>query len=502
MTHIISLLQPGKWFDRPCLLPPKPGLHDTARAKAKYTEASVNEILKALKRHVPELNQTQLELTSSGAHSLVTLINPKENYCVGEIVSVRVEMNDYRGKPKTYGGDFILARIHSPQLKAGAAGVSEDFNNGTYRVNFTLFWPGSVKVSVRLIHSSEVVSAFWRTKESGSDKIMFTGIFLNKTKQEKSRCDVHLITNETVCDLKKDSFYCVKPKTLPCETLYYTTSRNTEASCLTDAENQLMKRFECFLFLDRVPQAAGKCQLGMSSPSPSGFFHSDRWDSSYCRMSHFQNVNDINQCLQGKQVYMWGDSTVRQWFEYLKDHLKDLAYTSTTESAARRLAIDKARHITIYWKMHGFPCIASRPCAVDNGLDVAEELDRFAGGENTVVVISVGQHLRPFPLKFYVTRMMDIKQAVTRLLQRSPLTGVFVKLENTRELDFELVRFSDWYGHLQSLALKEVFRGVKVGFIDAWDMTVAANSFAVHPNSNIVQYEIALFLSYLCGPNS
>ncbi|MGH0129175.1 UNVERIFIED_CONTAM: hypothetical protein FKN15_037615 [Acipenser sinensis] len=150
-------------------------------------------------------------------------------------------MNDYRGKPKTYGGDFILARIHSPELKAGAAGVSEDFNNGTYRVNFTLFWPGSVKVSVRLIHSSEVVSAFWRTKESGSDKIMFTGIFLNETKQEKSRCDVHLITNETVCDLKKDSFYCVKPKTLPCETLYYTTSRNTEAYCLTDAENRLMK---------------------------------------------------------------------------------------------------------------------------------------------------------------------------------------------------------------------------------------------------------------------
>ncbi|XP_058873350.1 NXPE family member 2-like [Acipenser ruthenus] len=406
-------------------------------------------------------------------------------------------MNDYHGKPKAYGGDFILARIHSPELKAGAAGVSEDFNNGTYRVNFTLFWPGSVKVSVRLIHSSEVVSAFWRTKESGSDKIMFTGIFLNKTKQEKSRCDVHLIMNETVCDLKKDSFYCVKPKTLPLQ-----STRDDEGikkGYLQKEETQFAL-CKCFLFLDRVPQAAGKCQLGMSSPSPSGFFHSDRWNSSYCRMSHFQNVNDINQCLQGKQVYMWGDSTVRQWFEYLKDH--HLAYTSTTESAARRLAIDKTRHITIYWKMHGFPCIASRPCAVDNGLDVAQELDRFAGGENTVVVISVGQHLRPFPLKFYVTRMMDIKQAVTRLLQRSPLTRVFVKLENTRELDFQLVRFSDWYGHLQSLALKEVFRGVKVGFIDAWDMTVAANSFAVHPNRNIVHYEIALFLSYLCGPNS
>ncbi|MGH0146292.1 UNVERIFIED_CONTAM: hypothetical protein FKN15_007465 [Acipenser sinensis] len=511
---LTSWLQPGKWFDRPPLLPPNPRLHD----KATLTEAKVNEILQALKRHIPAVNQTQLELTSSGAHSLVTLMNPKENYCVGEIVSVRVEMNDYRGKPKTYGGDFILARIHSPELKAGAAGVPEDFNNGTYRVNFTLFWPGSVKVSVLLMHSSEVLSTLWQAKEYCNDKFIFTGTFHNKTLQETTRCDINLSTNETVCEFKdernQESFSCFKPKTLPCETLHYTRSRNSKASCLTDAENQLLKRSKVGVTIqnefrditvvtckDRVPQAAGKCELGMSSPTPSGFFHSDRWSSSYCRMRSFQNVSDMNQCLQGKQIYLRGDSTIRQWIEYSTYKLNDLQYTSKTEPHAPKLAIDKKRNITMSWKMHGFPCISYSPCFMDGGIYIAQELDRLAGGENTVIAISVGQHLRPFPLKLYVTRLMNIKQAVTRLLQRSPLTRVFVKSENTRELNSEIIWASDWHGHLQNLALSEVFRGVKVGFIDAWEFNVAANSFDLHPNRNIVHNQIALFLSYLCGPS-
>ncbi|KAK1150552.1 NXPE family member 1-like [Acipenser oxyrinchus oxyrinchus] len=358
----------------------------------------------------------------------------------------------------------------------------------------------------------------WFDRKFGTDKFIFTGTFRNGTLQETSRCDIHLSTNETLCEFKdernQESFFCFKPKTLPCETLHYTRSRNSKAACLTDAEEQLLKRSKVGVTIqnkfqditvvtckDRGPQAAEKCELGMSSPTPSGFFHSDRWSSSYCRMRSFQNMSDMNQCLQGKQVYLRGDSTIRQWIEYSTYKLNDLKYTSKTETHAPKLAIDKKRNITMSWKMHGFPCISSSPCFMDGGLYIAQELDRLAGGENTVIAISVGQHLRPFPLKLYVTRLMNIKQAVTRLLQRSPLTRVFIKSENTRELNSEIIWASDWHGHLQNLALREVFQGVKVGFIDAWDFNVAANSFDLHPNRNIVHNQIALFLSYLCGPS-
>ncbi|MGH0186359.1 UNVERIFIED_CONTAM: hypothetical protein FKN15_032327 [Acipenser sinensis] len=581
-------------------------LHDTARA----TEAEVNEILQVLKRHVPALNQTQLELTSSGTHSLVTLMNPKENYCVGEMVSVRVEMNDYRGKPKTYGGDFILARIHSPEPKAGAAGVPEDFNNGTYRVNFTLFWPGSVKVSVLLMHSSEVLSTLWQAKEYCNDKFIFTGTFHKKTLQETTRCDINLSTNEPVCEFKdkrnQESFSCFKPKTLPCETLHYTSSRNSKAACLTDAENQLLKRNqtvisyliqgEAFRYSDCLPSgdphwltcnyrnpkenycvgeivsvrvemnnyrgkpktyggdfilarihspelkagAAGVPEDFNNGTYPVNFtlfwpgsvkvsvllMHSSEEKSKLLCLKNrapwflADILNYVTYCLEERRlnwirlngqinyvqiIHMCNNNhfdTRKTCDVLVKKNIKDyLQYTSKTEPHAPKLAIDKKRNITMSWKMHGFPCISYSPCFMDGGIYIAQELDRLAGGENTVIAISVGQHLRPFPLKLYVTRLMNIKQAVTRLLQRSPLTRVFVKSENTRELNSEIIWASDWHGHLQNLALSEVFRGVKVGFIDAWEFNVAANSFDLHPNRNIVHNQIALFLSYLCGPS-
>lgn len=34
-------------------------------------------------------------------------------------------------------------------------------------------------------------------------------------------------------------------------------------------------------------------------------------------MHQFNNKSAITQCLKGKMIYMFGDSTVRQWFEYL-----------------------------------------------------------------------------------------------------------------------------------------------------------------------------------------
>lgn len=34
-------------------------------------------------------------------------------------------------------------------------------------------------------------------------------------------------------------------------------------------------------------------------------------------MRHFNDPDNITECLQGKMVYLFGDSTIRQWFEYL-----------------------------------------------------------------------------------------------------------------------------------------------------------------------------------------
>lgn len=59
-------------------------------------------------------------------------------------------MYDFKGRPKKSGGDFLLTRLHSPELVAGVAGKVVDYLNGSYSAVFPLLWGGSAQVEVRL----------------------------------------------------------------------------------------------------------------------------------------------------------------------------------------------------------------------------------------------------------------------------------------------------------------------------------------------------------------
>ncbi|KAJ8334736.1 hypothetical protein SKAU_G00403750 [Synaphobranchus kaupii] len=61
--------------------------------------------------------------SSSAQHSVVRLEQPWAQYCVGDTLNVLVEMRNYAGHPKAYDGGFILAWIHSPNLKACTAAI-------------------------------------------------------------------------------------------------------------------------------------------------------------------------------------------------------------------------------------------------------------------------------------------------------------------------------------------------------------------------------------------
>lgn len=57
-------------------------------------------------------------------------------------------MKDFQGRPKKFGGDVLLARLHSPTIGAGVAGEVVDHLNGSYTAVFFLLWKGSAQVQV------------------------------------------------------------------------------------------------------------------------------------------------------------------------------------------------------------------------------------------------------------------------------------------------------------------------------------------------------------------
>ncbi|XP_003228835.3 NXPE family member 4 [Anolis carolinensis] len=477
----------------------------------------IDEILAKLDQLMPHVPLKDINKATSAKNSKATILNPKDSYCVGDHLMVHLDLYDHSGNRKTYGGDFLRARIYSSNLKAGASGNIKDFENGTYLVDFTLFWEGNVRVSILLIHPSEGVSSLWAARKKGYDKIGFTGKFLNGTSESTAECGFHLNRKAELCEYlderDQEAFFCFKPKHVPCGALVHLKSFNKPISYLTALEQSLLKRFKTGV---EIPQTFGdihvvkckgtktttskKCWVGTDSPVPSGFVWQNLWHPIFCNMPRFNTLEKINTCLKGKLIYFMGDSTIRQWMEILTRRVTTLRLLDIypKEKLQKLLAVDLSRSIQMQNKKHGHPYVGTYGYTMKDHSYIARDIDSVAGDKNTVVVISVGQHFRPFPIRLFVRRVVNIRKAVQRLHLRSPDTKVIIKGENVREMEVDQERFGDIHGYAQAVALKEVFRDLNVAFVDTWDMTIAYNSNHVHPPEHVVWEEINIFLSCIC----
>ncbi|MEE6484591.1 hypothetical protein FKM82_013930 [Ascaphus truei] len=478
----------------------------------------INQILNDINLTIPRVTFTHIDNTTSAKKSRATILNQGHKYCIGDTLTVQVDMFDYLGHRKTYGGDFLRARIFSPNLGAGASGRIADFSNGTYHVHFTLFWEGSVKVSILLLHPSEGVSALWRARNMGYENIIYTGKFLKKTQEVHTECGFYLDTQEERCEYadRRDGeyFYCIKPAEVPCEAFISLKSNNRQHSYLSNLEKGLFTRSNIGVEIPpnmgsvdvlhchkNNTEVTSKCAIGMSPPFPGGYFLNNFWYPLFCNLSSFEPVAHIDTCLSGKMIYLMGDSTLRQWIEYFPKIMKTLKFFDLHGDGWHKtfLALDLKRNVHIQWKKHGHPFVTQSFFTVKDYASVPREIDRLGGGPHTVIVLALGQHFRPFPLTLFIRRVLNVRKAIERLFLRSPDTKVIIKSENTREINPDVERFSDFHGYIQYLLVKDIFQGLNVGVIDAWDMTTAFGSFNVHPPETVIKNQINMFLAYICN---
>ncbi|XP_069894613.1 NXPE family member 2-like isoform X1 [Dipodomys merriami] len=480
------------------------------------TELSVMEIVERLDQMIPPRPFTHMNTTTSAKHSRAVILNPQDTYCKGDQLDILLEMKDHLGHRKQYGGDFLRARMSSPALKAGASGKVTDFNNGTYLVSFTLFWEGQVSLSVVLIHPSEGVSALWRARNQGYDRIIFKGKFLNGTSEVITECGLALNSSAELCqylDIRdQEAFYCVKPPYVHCEAFIYMSTRNRHISYLSKEEwnlfhrsnigIEMMKNLNSIKVLpcNKTEDIKKKCQIGMKAPFPSGYAYKGNWITTFCKLTEFSTTKNIRDCLGRKLIYLMGDSTLRQWMYYLPKVVETLKYFDHHGSGPFRthVLLDIEKHSLIQWKKHSHPFVTEKVFSLKDENYIPREIDQVAGDSNTAIVITIGQHFRPFPINTFIRRAINIRKAIERLFLRSPETKVILKTENTRELHINAELFSDFHGYIQNLIMRDIFEDLHVGIIDAWDMTVAHSTNNVHPPDNVVWHQIRMFLNYIC----
>ncbi|KAM6961567.1 NXPE family member 3-like [Tautogolabrus adspersus] len=436
---------------------------------------------------------------------------------VGDQIEVIIQMYDFQGNPKKSGGDAIVARLHNRALEAGVAGRVVDHLNGSYSAVFPLLWEGSAQVEVMLVHSSEAVTVLRRLNRDHPDRVIFKSLFRSGSISATTSCNVCLRqTSQPQCNYTDhrtgDPWFCYKPEKLSCDARM-NHMRLGFTNILEDDEKKLFQsnaNLKVFIpasgpaNVTVLPQRKGQPGVdGVRGKSGlSGYYYQGVWRSlGGTKVYQFNNSSAISQCLKGKVVHLYGDSTIRQWFEYLDATLPDAVPVNLNSvyRAGPYMIWDNVNKIMVTYRIHGLPYyIHTMPSGRVSY--VANELETVVGGANTVVVLGIWAHMIPFPIELYIRRLQSTRRAVVRLLNRDPGTLVVIRTGALQHVQLSNVKSNaDWFTFQLNKVLRAMFKGLNVQLVDAWDMVLAHHlPHDLHPKPPIIKNMIDVLLSYTC----
>ncbi|KAG5267970.1 hypothetical protein AALO_G00227990 [Alosa alosa] len=481
-----------------------------------------DRIQRALHWGGPDHQVTTVNMSTSPDNSTFVINDLKNTYHVGDELHVTIVAKNFAGVPKRYGGDFFQAKVYSGKQKASVFGEVLDHQNGTYSARFTLPWAGEASVAVRLIHSSEAVLVLKQHRNTDSDRIYFHGYFVGKNPQgarveERVECNIKwdgvvLSAQRNCCCEYQDArtrltWQCRKPGTLPCDTLVYHSvggyrNRMTALEKILLDSKHVNRWLKGDARLIRVIASNANigvrepCKPGLPTLIPAGFYLNNVWTSFVCGARHF-TANDTAQCLKDKHIYIMGDSTSRQWFDFLIQTVPTLRRMNlhTMFQVGPLMAVDVQNNIDLHYRSHGLPlrCFKTPMSSLHY---MSNEIDDMVGGPHTVIVFNMWAHFTNYPLTFFTYHVFLIRRAVVALLRRAPGTKVVIKTANTGYKD---IYGSDWFSMQLDRILREAFRDVGVYILDVWQMTACHyNTENIHPAPVVIKNEIDILLSFVC----
>ncbi|XP_069804735.1 NXPE family member 3-like [Dendropsophus ebraccatus] len=509
-------LDSGKNYKPPAPMKHNPPMTspETTTVSPTTTNPNFQNLLALIDWPGPPTPVSDYTLSTSPTHCNYYLLNPQEVYRTRENIGVIITARNHNGQPKQYGGDFFQAKLHSPTLKAGVTGHVTDYRNGSYLVTFLLPWAGEAQVQIRLIHSSEAVDVLKKKREDSPGKVYFSGYFQFNGSSAVTECNLE-VSGQDVCTYKNpvsgDIWQCVRPQKMPCNSLVYHSmggyrkvTNHLEDSLLDGSvTNKIVPGS-----LPPITVMSDYCSIGLTSNlsvcrpgqeprRPSGFYYNDSWTSLTCLGRHFPRPVDALTCLKGKDIHMFGDSTLRQWFEYLERFIPSLKRIDlhVTYQSGPLIAVDADAGLIMRWRAHGPPLRTTKTMMADLHYEAAD-LAGIGGGPHTVIVLTLWAHFTTYPVRVYIERLERVRQSISSLLFRSPQTTVIIKSANT---GYKTIYGSDWLSLQLDTLLRAAFKGTRVVILDVWDMTSCHYlPDDIHPGPPIIKNEVDLMLSYIC----
>ncbi|XP_071854078.1 NXPE family member 3-like isoform X2 [Apostichopus japonicus] len=466
---------------------------------------------------------------STPSKSLVEIVNPRTVYRVSEQVIIRIEARTANGSIQPFGGDFLRMKLFSKKpYSAIGPDTFIDYDNGTYLATFTLRWQGIVNVSVQLVHSSCVIDIMKGvTQKSIEEGLLFWGKFERQLKKgtsysENVHCG-HVPRQFPYCNVSANHthgpWFCNKPENtnITCHDWTESSFDMSKSSenlrhLLTDVEYTALERTKIPLTTLPMPSfkveasnitssfTTSQLPLCTFQPVPSGiatrgFFRKNIWQPFDCRLTNFKS-EQIKSCLNGKSMHFFGDSTARQLYKYVE------VLINCTAEGNFWIKLCSQGNVSILFKFHGPPVRIVHSAPIRQISYLTDEIDALKGGPGVYIVVSVWAHIGMPDGHFYKARLISIKSAIDRLLQRSPETRIIVRSANTRDhsIGAFLLVSSDWVALKGERTLREVFsKDERISFLDVWDMTLVQQSHDyIHPHLPTLVQTINYLFTMIC----
>ncbi|XP_019625439.1 PREDICTED: NXPE family member 3-like [Branchiostoma belcheri] len=460
----------------------------------------------------------------------VSVVNPQTVYQVGETLSLKIVARDANGRPKSHGEDFLLTKLHTESpTEACTSGKITDHGDGTYVATFLLPLSGSFSVSVILIHPSEAIQLLKRIHDIYSDRRnTWCQFYDRKAKiKEWTRCIFYpnyKVDPEEVCDFSKPApnatWYCGKPKGIACETIMKCKNNKTADHALVDS-GKLVSPDEAQLFnISRVNKEIPNniritiknkgsqygprkleglplptCGPHLPKTKSEGYWYNKTWTSLRCQASHFSSSPSTYRCMENKTFYVFGDSTARQYRDYL-NKLVDKMNVQLPNDVKETEDIHDS--IKVNFTLHNYPRTHPTRNAMSEKYAV-DIIDGLVGGPDVVIIFGIWAHYAAVHIETFRARVYGIRNAVERLHAKYPETKVIWRTSNMREHESLLyyLFYNNWYAYQIMLEAKRILGGLNIYVMDVWEMSVCTG-YELHPVPNVIKNHFDLVFSYIC----
>ncbi|XP_072043643.1 NXPE family member 3-like [Amphiura filiformis] len=467
--------------------------------------------------------------------------DPKPVYLLCDTIELIITARDCKKKRLNSGGDYLWTWIKTDSMKASQTqeGNITDVGNGTYIARFTLRWIGEVTPVVAVVRARQAMNYLRQWRQKVPARFCYDGIFKLKHVTATVPCHMTPWMNLNKTNIKVDKtrhlcnftdpftgipWYCIKPPNMPCSAynfgrgnlrreilydnskLYFKATKgldyvkNIQPRAITvvnniDKNHSLSGSFTSCEFSKTLPMCNSTDRGVMLSPnSASGFYYKNVWVSLQCKKSKFEK-NKMIQILQNKTLIFFGDSTVRQWLEYITDTFRN--DFCITKLGATKFRYSVRYNMTLTHTFHGFPIRTGHATApiceyVANRIDALK-----TGGPDVIIVLTIWAHFTATSLEFYQDRLLSIKNAIIRFQKRYPGTRIFIKSANTREKGTPTM--SNWYAWECDQVMRMMLGHIPgITIIDVWGMTTGHyTGFHVHPDQSVVRNEVDMLLSLI-----